>query len=187
MADTLAPVRLTYEDYLTIPPDGQRHEIIDGDEYMSPAPLLHHQRIVTRLGRILGAYAEAHDLGEVFVAPTDVRLEDGVVQPDVLFVRAERSYLLEREAVVGAPDLVAEVLSEATRRHDEGRKLRLYERVGVAEVWIADPESEVLRLYRLGAGGLYGRPDERSAARGDTAETPLLPGLVVHPAEVFAR
>jgi hypothetical protein len=66
--------KLTYEDYLLIPEDGKRHEIIDGEHYVSDAPFVRHQRVVHRLGLRLGSYVEAHPVGEILPAPTDVVL-----------------------------------------------------------------------------------------------------------------
>ncbi|MCP4578145.1 MAG: Uma2 family endonuclease, partial [Deltaproteobacteria bacterium] len=82
----------TYEDWLQLPDDGYRYEVIDGVLHMSPPPRTDHQRISFRLARRLGNFAEKHSLGEVFSAPTGVRLPNQPVpvQPDILFIRAER-------------------------------------------------------------------------------------------------
>ena len=179
-------VTFTYEDYLLIPEDGKRHELIDGEEYVSPAPKTRHQRIVGRLFLRLGRFVEQHQLGEAFVAPVDLILsETDVVQPDVLFIAADRSAIIEEHAVTAAPDLVVEVLSEGSRRHDEIRKRKLYERYGVQEYRIVDPELEILKVYRMGESG-YERVAEWSREAKDVLTTPLLPDFRLAPADLFA-
>ena len=87
MPETSAAPPLTYEDYCLIPDDGKRHEIIDGEEYMSPSPTTSHQRVVLKLLYSLQQYLEENEVGEVFAVPHDVLLSDhDIVQPDVFFV-----------------------------------------------------------------------------------------------------
>lgn len=178
-------IKLTYEDYALIPDDGRRHEIIDGDEVVSPSPRTKHQRVAFRLAFLLERHVREHGLGEVFVAPFDVVLSDhDIVQPDVLFVSDSRLGLVDEVNLKGAPDLIAEVLSESTRRTDLIRKRRLYERAGVAEYWTLDPAIDQVQVFRLGHGR-YERVAELTAEAGDALATPLLPGLAVRLAEVF--
>ncbi len=166
--------RLTYEDYRTIPDDGKRHEIIEGEEYMSPSPTTPHQRIVLNLATALKQHVQEHDAGEVFVAPCDVILSDhDVVQPDVFFVAAERRDIVKERGIAGVPDLVVEVVSEGNRRHDEVRKRRLYARHGVAEYWVVDPELETVKVYRRPEDG-YDQVAEWRAETDDTLTTPQL-------------
>src|SRR5438552_18973974 len=107
--------RLTYEDYCLLSTDGKRHEIIDGEHFVTPSPLTLHQRVVTRLTYFLMAYLQAHPLGEVFVSPYDIVFSRfDVVEPDLLYISKERSGIITRKNVQGAPDLVVEVLSEST-------------------------------------------------------------------------
>jgi len=174
MPDTSAPP-LTYEDYCRLPDDGRRHEIIDGEEYMSPSPTTPHQRIVQRLHLSLAPFVNERSAGEVFIAPYDVLLsEHDIVQPDVLFVAAERLDLVKERGLEGAPTLIAEVVSEGNRRHDEVRKRKLYERHGVPEYWVVDPALGTVKVYRKPDGG-YERAAERRAEDEDTLSTPLLP------------
>ncbi|MBI5410537.1 MAG: Uma2 family endonuclease [Nitrospirae bacterium] len=179
------PIKLTYEDYLLFPDDGKRHELIDGDHYMTPAPTIRHQRISGNLHRILSAFARQHRLGQVLAAPCDVLLSDvDVVEPDLLFVSTARQSLLTETHVAGAPDLVVEVLSERTRKVDERIKLRLYERHGVAEYWIVDPDLETLKVHRLMGQG-YVRAAELSKDHHDTLSTPFFPDLTLLLTEIF--
>jgi Uma2 family endonuclease len=175
MPETSAAPPLTYEDYCLLPDDGKRHEIIDGEEYMSPSPTTPHQRVVINLLYALRRYTEEEGDGEVFVAPHDVLLSDhDIVQPDVFFVAAERRHIVKERGLEGAPTLVAEVVSEGNRRHDEVRKRKLYERHGVPEYWVVDPALETVKVYREPDGG-YERAAERRAEDEDTLSTPLLP------------
>src|SRR5438128_997429 len=127
--------KLTYEDYVEIPNDARRHEIIDGEHYVSPSPNTRHQRIVKRLARALYPLEDA-GLGEAFSAPYDVVLSlFDVVQPDVLFVSARQAHIINDQNVRGCPELVIEVLSESNRSYDERVKYKAYERLGANEYW----------------------------------------------------
>jgi Uma2 family endonuclease len=125
-------------------PDEREHcksELIDGVLILFPAPLDIHERLFGFLFRLLADYVERLDLGEVRGSRSAVQLaQDQVYQPDVLFVSRDRMSLFQRHGVIGPPDLVIEILSRSTARHDRGAKLRAYERTGVREVWFIDPE-----------------------------------------------
>lgn len=169
--------KLSYEDYALIPDDGRRHEILDGEHVMSPAPKTKHQRLVGRLFRSLGTHVEERGLGEVFVAPFDVLLSDhDIVQPDVCFVSDDQLGIVDEDNCKGAPDLIAEVLSESTRRRDLVDKRKLYERGGVAEYWAVDPEVDRVQVFRLTGGAGYDRTDDLAAESGDALTSPLFPG-----------
>jgi Uma2 family endonuclease len=179
-------IRFTYEDYLTFPDDGRRHELIDGEHYVTPAPVRRHQQLATRLTVALGAWLREHPVGEVYVAPLDVVLSDvDVVQPDLLLVSNERRDVLGK-LIQGAPDLVVEIISPGTRRTDEITKRRLYDRVGVREYWIVDGEIEVVKVYRRQDDGSFPREAELSRESGHSLTTPLLPGFAFALAELFA-
>ena len=107
-----------------------------------------------------------------------------MVEPDLLFVSAERADRVTAKEVRGAPDLVVEILSDSTRRTDAGEKLRLYERSGVREYWIVDPVGDAVRAFRRGAAG-FGEPDELTAENRDILTTSLLPGLAIPLARLF--
>jgi Uma2 family endonuclease len=169
--------KLTYEDYALIPEDGQRHEIVDGEHYVSPAPFVPHQELVVELTVRLGGFVKAHRLGKLLVAPTDVLLSiHDIVQPDLLFVSSERTAIVGLKNLQGAPDLVIEILSPRTRRLDEGAKLQAYERSGVREYGMFDPSRRGVQPWERTDEGLRPKPF-LSAAAGDALTTPLLPGF----------
>jgi Uma2 family endonuclease len=178
-------VKFTYEDYLLFPDDGRRHELIDGDHYVTPAPKTKHQRVSGNLSGLLYAHLQRTKAGHHFTAPTDVVLSDqDVGQPDLLFVSAARASIITETNVQRPPDLIIEILSETTRRADEIVKRKLYERHGVSEYWIVDPELETVKVYRMTDQG-YTRAVALSTEANDTLTAPLLPGLIIPLAAIF--
>ena len=178
---------LTYADYCLIPEDGNRHEVIDGDHYVSPAPSYYHQQIVLRLSTKLLLFVDEQKLGSVSMAPIDVILSDeSVVQPDILFIAADRTSIITPKNVLGVPDLLVEVLSENNRRHDEVVKRKLYEQHGVLEYWVLDPESESAKVYRL-KNKIYGKPNMLSKQNGDIIRSALLPGFTCTLDSIFVQ
>lgn len=185
MATPNPQIKFTYEDYLLFPDDGKRHELIDGDHYVTPAPRTRHQIASTNLAGLLHAHLLRTKAGRVLTAPTDVVLSDlDVVQPDLLFVSAARASIITEKNIQGPPDLVIEILSETTRRTDEVIKRKQYERFGVSEYWIVDPELETVKVHRLTGQG-FQRAAELAKESGDTLTTPLLPGLQLPLAAIF--
>src|ERR1044071_268968 len=175
--------RWTYDDLAAMPADNVIREIFDGELFVSPSPFLRHQRIVGRLYRLIGNYLEENPIGEVIVAPMDTVFSiDNVCEPDVLYVSHERSSILTNKHIHGAPDFVIEVLSEFNAKNDKVRKLAIYERFGVTEYWIADPEANTIRVFRREGKAL---PLVSELTTGDVATTPLLPGLIINLTEPF--
>ncbi len=179
-------VKLTYDDFLLFPDDGKRHELIDGEHYVTPSPNTKHQRVSGNLHWMLRSYLEGHPIGEVFYAPFDVVFSDfDVVEPDLLYISRERAAeVLTSKHVKGTPDLVIEIGSPGTRKRDETIKRRLYESSGVLEYWVVDPEVDIIRVYRR-SGDSFGRAHEISLEAGDVLTTPLLPGCELPLAVVF--
>lgn len=178
-------VRFTYEDFLLFPNDGKRHEIIDGDHFMTPAPNTKHQRVSGNLFNAIANFLKGRKSGEVFTAPFDVILSDeDIVEPDLLFVSAARSAIITDKNVHGPPDLVVEILSDGTRKTDEIVKRKLYERYGVREYWIVDPELETIKIYRL-TDQSYVRAAELAREANETLFTPLLPNFQMPLADLF--
>jgi Uma2 family endonuclease len=179
--------KLTYRDYVHIPEDGRRHEIIDGEHYVTAAPFLSHQKLAFRLTLRVGGFIEANHLGLFFFAPADVLLSaHDIVQPDLLFISSGRASIAAGKNVQGAPDLMIEILSRSTRGLDEGAKLQAYERAGVREYWVVGPFRQGLQRWVRTDGALRPQPF-LSAAAGDVLTSPLLPEFELPLAEVFAE
>lgn len=177
--------KLAYQDYLLFPEDGNRHEILDGEHYVTAAPYPKHQRVLRELLFGLHAFLRQHRLGEVYSAPLDVVLSPhDVVQPDLLFISNERMPILTEKNLQGAPDLAIEILSATTRKLDEGIKLERYERFGVREYWLVDPSRKAVCIYRQ-SGDRLRKEADLTAAAGDCLTSPLLPGLELPLVEVF--
>ena len=179
-------VKLTYDDFLLFPDDGKRHELIDGEHYVTPSPNMRHQAISGNLYFLLRGWLEQHPIGRIFYAPFDVVFTQfDVVEPDLLYMSNGRAAdVLTAKHVSGVPELVVEIGSPGTRKRDETIKRRLYERSGVSEYWVVDPDLDAIRVYRL-EGGQFGRPREFSTEAGDELTTPLLDGLTIPLARVF--
>jgi Uma2 family endonuclease len=152
---------LTYRDYEALPDDGRRYQILDGTLDVTPSPSPDHQDVLANLHAAVRDHVKVHGRGRTFFAPVDVILADNtVVQPDLVFLDAERTHLVSPRGIEGAPTLVVEVLSPSTAAIDRGMKSRLYARHGVAYYWIVDVDARAIEAYELIAGGY------RLAARG---------------------
>ena len=183
---TVRDVKLTREDYEGFPDDGRRHEIIDGEHYVTPAPSVRHQAISRNLTALIWSFLSQRSLGKLFAAPCDVYLSRfDVVQPDLVFVSSGGGAIVTDDNIQGAPDLVIEILSPGTRKTDERTKRDQYARFGVLEYWIIDPELETIKVLRLGETG-YEPPHEVALERGQSLASRLLPGLELALDQVFA-
>jgi Uma2 family endonuclease len=156
--------KYSYADYLTWDEDN-RYEIIDGEVFDMTSPGVLHQRIVTELSRQMANFFDSKSC-EVFVAPLDVLLAKNVsrsdevftvVQPDIMVVCDPKK--IEERGIVGAPDLVVEIISPSTAGKDNIIKPRVYEQAGVKEFWLISPLERLIRVNKLGKEGLFGRED----------------------------
>ena len=141
--------RFTYSDYLTWD-DKTRWELIDGVPYAMAAPSVTHQEIVLELAVQFKSFLRGRQC-RVIIAPFDVRLytatiDNTIVQPDLLVV-CDPSKTEDGKSCKGAPDLVVEVLSPSTGKHDQVAKFRLYQKAGVREYWIVDPGLKTIAVY----------------------------------------
>lgn len=179
-------VKLTYDDLLLLPEDGLRHELIDGEHFVSASPNLKHQRVLGNTYHLLRLWLANHDVGQALLSPFDVVFSNiDVVEPDLIYLSHERAARISTQASLrGAPELVMEIASPSTRRRDETLKKRLYERMGVQEYWFMDPEIDVVRVYRR-TGESFGPVVELSLDAGDVLTSPLLAGLELRLADVF--
>ncbi len=176
--------RYTVADYMALP-DDQRYELLDGELILAPSPTSRHQFIQIYLAHVLFQFVEERGLGWVVGAPLDVVMSDrNVAQPDLLFVSHRRASIVTRPNIQGAPDLAVEILSPSTARRDRGQKLDIYARYGVAEYWIVDPETETVEIHVLRGDTLDLQATYR---RGQTLESPILPGLTIELEQIFNR
>lgn len=147
--------KYSYKDYLSWD-EGERIELIDGEIYnMSPAPSRRHQQVLRELSTAFSVYLQGKEC-EVFFAPFDVRLlaenkqdDDvkNVVQPDLSLI-----YDLEKlddTGCNGVPDMIIEVLSPSSVKLDRWMKYQLYEKAGVKEYWLVDPNNESVEVHLL--------------------------------------
>ncbi|EMN00277.1 putative restriction endonuclease [Leptospira noguchii str. 1993005606] len=143
----------TEKDFAKLP-EGTLAELLEGEIFMVPAPIPEHQRVVLKFSNALFNYLEHKKLGEVFFSPIDVYLDEhNVVQPDLLFISQARSFIIQEKRIEGAPDWIAEILSEGNAYHDLKTKKKLYEKHGVLEYWIVDPMERSVEVYRNGESG----------------------------------
>lgn len=180
--------RYTLADVLTWD-ETERVELIDGAPVMMAPPSRIHQKISAELGRQLGNYLEGKKC-EVYAAPFAVRLfekagdrpedVDTLVEPDLSVICDPGK--LDDMGCKGAPDLIIEILSPSTQRHDRLTKYNLYERAGVREYWIVDPESKTVQVSVLD-GGRYRVREVYTA--GDIAKVNVLDGCFIELARVF--
>lgn len=191
--DTAGNNALKPKDHFTVRqwrawPEGERWELIGGVAFnMSPAPRLPHQRLALKLVEQLISWFRGKPC-EPFISPVDVYLPDfpdqaiddidTVVQPDLLVVCDPAK--CRDEGIMGAPDWVLEILSPSTAWRDQTDKRRLYERAGVREYWIVNPDSLDLVVYRL-LDGRFTNPQGGNLRQ--PVASAIFPGLTLHVAE----
>lgn len=167
--------KLTYADYEKFPGDGNRHQVIEGEEFMTPPPSTEHQTVVLNVASLLRERKE----GRVFIAPTAVVLgRHDVFEPDVLFVAEDRAGIVKKKNIQGAPDLVVEVTSPSTAAVDRGKKLEAYRREGVRDYCIVDPDARQVEVHEFGRRlGVF--------VEGQSFTSSVVPGLAVKVDDVF--
>jgi Uma2 family endonuclease len=167
----------TYEDYLRLPDDGRRYEVLRGVLYVSAAPNPLHQFALRNLVRRLSVFLEGHPVGEFYLPPTDLILPHGLtapVQPDLFYISGEWKGTVTSRTMEGVPDLVAEILSPSTRRIDRKDKFDAYAEAGVREYWLADPLARSMEVFVLrdGAYALL-----KKFERGERLRSEVIPGF----------
>lgn len=185
MASTIEPL-LTVADLDAFPEDdGNRYELIGGELFVSCAPGIPHQRVLSNLILGLGEYLKTYPIGIIVPGAGAIFSDYDAVIPDLAFVRNERwDQVVTGEKFTGALDLVIEILSPGTqnRQRDLTAKRRLYGKYGVQEYWIVDTENLEVLVLRLQGQTL----DETITLKGDDElSSPLLPGLQLKVSAVF--
>jgi Uma2 family endonuclease len=151
---------------------------------MAAAPVLRHQEVALNIAERLRAFVREKKLGKVFISPIDVVLGSDLAEPDVVFVSNVRKNILTRERIVGAPDLVVEVLSLSTSTRDLRYKWDLYARSEVPEYWVVNPETESVEVLTL-IEGVYQR--HILAEQEGTVVSKVLAGLTISAKDIFAE
>jgi Uma2 family endonuclease len=143
------PPRTIMEVYKMLP-EGTLAELIEGIIYMSPSPIRKHQELLGELFTSILTICRKGKIGKVFIAPFDVYLDENsnAVQPDIIFVSKENQKIIQ-DHIHGVPDLLIELLSPGNSTHDTVTKKNLYEKFGVKEYWIIDPETFLAIGYQL--------------------------------------
>jgi Uma2 family endonuclease len=144
MSETLVknPPRTILEVWESLP-EGTHCQIINNSLVMSPAPLDSHQKVLVKLSSKIYFFVEENSLGEVRVAPYDVHFdEENIFQPDIVFVSKENTHLIKERGLYGAPDIVIEILSPGNKGYDKKDKKQVYEKHGVKEYWIIEPNDK---------------------------------------------
>ncbi|GHU66235.1 hypothetical protein FACS189447_06680 [Spirochaetia bacterium] len=176
----------TYADFLEWD-ESERCELVNGDLYMMSTPTTEHQRILMELAYQLKDYLKGKPC-QVFPAPFAVRLsphadksDDTVFEPDIVVICD--SSKIDKRGCNGAPDLIIEVISPSTASHDRVRKYNYYQKAGVREYWMVEPEAKTVQACLLEGDHyvLTAYNDE------DTAPVTVLPGCKINLKEVFTE
>lgn len=171
----------TKEHYMQLP-EGAPYQLLDGKLTHMPSPTELHQAIVQNISLFLGLFVRKHKLGIVRFAPLDVHLDEAnIVQPNILFLSNERADLRQK-FIMGAPDLMVEILSPGTQKIDRKKKLAKYEQHGVLEYWIVDPKKKQVEMY-FAEGKKFG--PKTLLGTDDTLTSQVVSGFEMPVSEIF--
>lgn len=172
----------TYEDYLQIE-DEHRYEVLKGELIRVAAPYTIHQRVLGNLYFTISKFIREKGLGRIFVAPTDVVLaNDVVVQPDILFIGKGRTGIIGEKAIMGAPDLVVEIVSPTSASYDTIEKRDIYEKNGVKEYWLVFPQEKAVEVLTI-EDGIY--REFSKGRKAGSVRSKIVDGLAVELGELF--
>jgi Uma2 family endonuclease len=181
--------KYTYADYLTWPEE-ERWELIDGTPCMQAAPSWQHQSVSGELFRQISNYLHGKSC-RVFTAPFDLRIPsknekdedtENVFQPDIVIVCDAKN--LKGTGYYGIPNLVIEVSSPSTAKMDKILKFNTYEKAGIKEYWIVEPEGKVVSVFTLQENNRYGRPEMYTEE--DAIKVSIFSDLIVNLSTAFA-
>jgi Uma2 family endonuclease len=143
------------KDYKSLP-EGAPYQLIEGELIMTPAPNPFHQMISANIFEKIRSFSKGKDLGIVLYSPIDIYLDnENVYQPDIVFISKNRKDIIKDDGIHVAPDIVIEILSPSTAYYDIKKKFRVYERSGVKEYWIVDPEMKGVEIFSLTEQGEF--------------------------------
>jgi Uma2 family endonuclease len=175
--------KYTYADYLEFPGD-ERWEIIDGVPCMQAAPTWQHQAVSVQLTSQFNAYLKGKPC-RVFAAPFDLcipelderdeEISNIISQPDIVVVCDESK--LRKTGYFGVPSLIIEISSPSTARNDKLFKFNKFEKAGVKEYWIVEPDTKLVSVFILQDNNRYGRPELYTEA--DNVEVSIFSDLTI--------
>ncbi len=179
--------KYSYANYLTWD-ESERWEILDGIPYMQASPSRRHQEISLSLLMKFANYLEGKSC-KVYHAPFCVRLDESkndyevkdVVEPDITIVCDASK--LDENGCKGSPDMIIEIISPSSGKLDKIIKFNKYEKAGVKEYWIVEPELKLLSVFRLTSNGSYGRPEMYSDE--DTVKVSIFSDLEIDLKRIF--
>jgi Uma2 family endonuclease len=173
--------RITYEEYLALPDDGRRYELIDGELYVFAGPTIVHQLLSGELVAVFRGAVTLKGLGWVLTAPVELKFPgDNAVQPDIVVVLRDRAHVLRETRLEGAPTLVLKILSPSTKTYDLGPKAEFYACHGISEYWTVDPVAERIVVHELRDGRYV------PFSHGDVVRSRVVPDLAVDAPALFA-
>ncbi len=175
---------MTTVEYLQTPETVLPRELAFGVLRVADSPVVRHQRVVRDLTIALTACAREHRLGEVLPAPMDVILDRDVnlvVQPDIVFVSAERAEIVS-DRIHGTPDLVVEVLSPHPRIGRLHEKVEWFARYGVKECWLVDLPRRQVAVLAFASGRIANRG---RFAGSDPVRSAIMPELRLTASDLF--
>jgi Uma2 family endonuclease len=139
----------TCEEYMKLPVESTRYEVIAGELHITPPPPVRHQVAVGKLLTRMYAAEEDLGLGILFPGPLDVLFGEGdFIEPDIIFVRRDRAQIIKDHGIEGVPDLIVECVAPETAERDRGLKRERYAFLGVPEYWVFDADQRTLEIYR---------------------------------------
>jgi Uma2 family endonuclease len=165
--------------------DNYYYEIINGEMIQKSAPTPLHQRISRKLLVILDRFIAEKKLGEIFQSPIDVFLDEyNKPQPDLVFVSNEKKSIITNDGIIGIPDVIVEIISPTSVIRDRIEKKNLYERMGVKEFWLVDPQYAAIEIYTL-QNNRYELYSAATILEGELKPA-LFDGLTINLAEIFS-
>jgi Uma2 family endonuclease len=178
--------QMTADEYLLLPYDGRRTQLVAG-EVVLDAPAWTHQFVCTDLLFALVTWTRAEAGRGVAILPVDVRLDDrNVYNPDILWYGEERAPRRGDSRPYPIPDIAVEVRSPSTWRYDVGVKKSVYEQRALPELWLVDPRAQTVLVFRRSRPRAAGFDVALELERDELLTSAQLPGFALALGELFA-
>ncbi|MCB0245972.1 MAG: Uma2 family endonuclease [Anaerolineae bacterium] len=146
---------MSYEEFLDWADEDTLAEWVEGEVIVTSPASEPHQNLVGFLSSVLRTFVEQHELGQLLVAPFQMKLETSGREPDLLFIGSDRLDRVHRTYLDGPADLAIEIVSPESAGRDRGEKYYEYEAAGIPEYWLLDPQTARAEFYQLGPEGQY--------------------------------